>query len=207
MPGMFAVGMPRRKHPRKNPSLKVLPSLLIPPPDMQLVNRTVQKAEWTDPLDMNPQRRLARQVSGWRRRDPLRECLARHGDASSFSLDHIRAADVLRNLYDGTTIGFTSAARMAGLPVTSVTYRPALGPTRTAQRQQRCGYKLRRVLGAFPPEEKALLLAVVLLNRPIARVAAAWGEGRHGLMKILVSALDKLVDVLADDLARTDMAA
>jgi hypothetical protein len=197
----------QRKPPRKTPSLTSLPSLAVDgPPGIQLLNHAAQLATWPDPADSNPLRRAARQIRGWRRADPLRACLVRHGTASSISEAHIAAADILRRLYDGTTIGF-STGWLDGLPVTAATHLPRAGPTRTATRQARCAYRLERTLRHFTVAEWKLLFAVVISNVAVSRVAVEWGVGRAGLTAELVGTLDKLAALFASDIEREPLAA
>jgi hypothetical protein len=68
---------------------------------------SVVRSTWTDPDDMRPNARHAREIAGYRRYCPLRRCLAQHGDRSSFTGEHIQAADRLRACFDGARLGFS----------------------------------------------------------------------------------------------------
>jgi hypothetical protein len=84
-----------------------LPSLGDPPP-IRLANQSAMNSEWRDPEDTLPSAaRTARTVTGYRGYDPLRRCLARHGDRCGISERHVLAADRLRTFADGAAIGFS----------------------------------------------------------------------------------------------------
>jgi hypothetical protein len=186
----------QRKGRGRRPTLPALPSLQ-PPPEAQLANRYAMRGEWRDPDDTTPTAaRVARTVVGYRGYDPLRKCRRRHGDASSVTERHIVAADILRGLADGAAIGFT-APRDLSLPVQAVTYRPSLGPTRTAERQTRCWRRFVKAMAVFTRAQRELLTLAVLLNTSVHRIAAARGLQAPILMGQLVACLDMLAQHLA----------
>ena len=108
----------------------------------------------------------------------------------------IVAADILRGLADGAAIGFT-APRDLSLPVQAVTYRPSLGPTRTAERQTRCWRRFVKAMAVFTRAQRELLTLAVLLNTSVHRIAAARGLQAPILMGQLVACLDMLAQHLA----------
>jgi hypothetical protein len=76
-----------KRHGSRRATLVPLPSMLAPP-EIRLANRSAMKGEWADPSDDKPTAtRSARTITGWRRFDPLRKCLKRHGSASSISVE------------------------------------------------------------------------------------------------------------------------
>jgi hypothetical protein len=169
----------------------VLPSLLAEqPPAARIVNRTVMKSEWVDPDDLRPNQRTGRTIPGHRAFCPLRWCIRRHGERSSFTVEHVEAADRLRGLFDGARIGF------AGLrdwrPVSALNYRPSTGPSATALRQLRCRTQFDRVWALFGTEAHAVLAAVVLKNLSVGRTAELLEMTKPLITQRLVEALDRL---------------
>ncbi len=63
---------------------------------------TVERAEWIDPDDANPNRRAAKRIAGWRRADPLRNLAARSGLVTPM---HLAAADRYRGVYELGVLG------------------------------------------------------------------------------------------------------
>ena len=186
----------RRGKRMTQPTLPPLASLAELPPEAQRINGKVMKAEWWDPTDLTPNAaRTARTVIGYRGFDPLRKCLKRHGAASSITSQHIVAADLLRAWGDGARIGF-SASRDAGLPVTSIIYRPMTGPTKTAQHQARCWRRFVRVMAIFTRPQRELLTSAVLMNIAVSRIAEARGCCPRRTMGELTACLDMLVTFL-----------
>jgi hypothetical protein len=175
-------------------TLRVLPSLIAErPPEVQLVNRRVVKDSWTDPQDDKPTAaRTARQVSGYRQFCPLRRCRARHGERSSFSIEHVEAADRLRQLYDGSRLGFSALKDLR--PIQSVQYRPSMGPTTTAMRQLKARQQFTRVWSRFSEDHRAILIAVVLRNMSLTATAALFSISMPRLTQTAVELLDRLVE-------------
>jgi hypothetical protein len=171
-----------------------LPSLIAEqPPDQQLVNRRVVRSTWRDPDDTSPTAaRTAREISGWRTRCPLRSCIKRHGSRSSFTEQHVIAADRLRQLWDGSRLGFSGLRGLT--PVTSAMYRPALGPAKPALRQLKCRQQFDAAWALFTDQSCALLLSVVLQNRAVTRTAELLSVSVPWTTQKLVEALDLLVD-------------
>jgi hypothetical protein len=181
-------------------TLPILPSLATPPLAQREAGK-VMKAEWRDPEGLNPNARLTREVKGWRGYDPLRKCLERHGSASSITEKHVIAADQLRLLADGACVGF-SPPRDTGLPVHSIQYRPLTGPGQAALRQARCWHRFVKVMANFTRSQRELLTEVVLMNRPVSRVAEERGRTPAHLMGHLEAILDQLVGYFADEVDR-----
>jgi hypothetical protein len=171
-----------------------LPSLIAePPPTVQMTTGKVFRDRWADPQDDRPTAaRVAREVAGWRSFCPLRRCIARHGDRSSFTADHVEAADRLRAAFDGARLGFSGIKDWR--PVTAINHRPSQGPGAVALKQLRARKMFDRAWALFGELERALLLAVVLRNLSVTR-AAAMGRLRQPLaMQRLIEALDRLVE-------------
>jgi hypothetical protein len=163
------------------------------PPAQQLLNRRAVRDSWVDPDDMTPgASRTARQVSGYRAYCPLRRCRARHGERSSFSVEHVGAADKLRLLHDGSRLGFAGIKDWR--PISATTYRPSLGPSNLALKQLRCRVAFDRAWGLFGDRARALVLLVVLQNRAVSGAAERLGIAPALAMQRLVEALDALVE-------------
>jgi hypothetical protein len=151
--------------------------------------------EWIDPVAGTPAAaRTAPRVMGHRAFCPLRYCIKRHGAASSFTEEHVIAADLLRALADGAMIGFSAARDY--LPVTAIRYLPVTGTTRNARRQLQCRTDLTRVLHCFSDRQRALLVWVVLMNRSVSSWCIDSREDRNRITPELVTALDQLVELL-----------
>jgi hypothetical protein len=164
-----------------------------PPDPVRFRNRSAMRAEWHDPDDTTPSaRRTPKAVHGYRRFDPLRQHVQRFGERSVFTPEMIDAADRLRGDYDGAAIGF-SAPRDDGLPVTSVVYRPAMGPSRNADRQLSCAARFERAWSLIEDQaERVLARIVVLENRSLTFAARTLGRSRDGLSDDLARVLDLL---------------
>ena len=84
------------------------------------------RLSWPDPADDKPgAARVARAVTGYRQYCPLRKCRASHGERSSYTTEHVLAADRLRQLADAVAIGFSAGRDL--MPVQAVIYRPSTG--------------------------------------------------------------------------------
>jgi hypothetical protein len=169
-----------------------LPSL-EPPPEIRLANRTAMRAEWIDPEDDKPSAaRVGRTIHGHRTFCPLRSCLHRHGSRSSFTADHVEAADRLRACWDGARLGYAGLRDWA--PVQSAMYRPATGHKQTALKQLRARKMFDAAWSLFRTEERALLALVVLANVTVTQAADRL-ELRLPLAKQrLIEALDRLAE-------------
>ena len=72
------------------------------------------RTAWRDPDDINPNRRLAREITGFRSYDPLRRCRQRPG--TSVTERHVVAADILSiGTQKGPRIGVQKGPRGSGL--------------------------------------------------------------------------------------------
>jgi hypothetical protein len=150
-------------------TLASLASLQEAPPDQQRINRIVMPASWSDPADMQPNRRNAREIEGFRQICMLRWCRRRHGDASRFSIEHIVAADELRRIYDLVTIGMTG--KKDPWIFHELYTQPKLGPTRAETQRYRAWQELARVQKRFSERDWVLLCMFLLSNLAIGRQA------------------------------------
>jgi hypothetical protein len=195
--------MARRKRSSRS-TLPPLPSL-VPDTLPDARRRTtgegrVLKTEWSDPSDRMPSAaKTARTIYGYMAYCPLRWCLRRHGARSSFTLQHIEAADRLRLLFDGSRLGFSGIRDWR--PIQAINYRPSTGPTRTAMRSLRCRTAFDQVWSIFDDMDRSLLLAVVLRNIPVGRVAEMVGQSKPRTTQRLVAVLDRLCEhfVIGED--------
>jgi hypothetical protein len=186
--------MAKRRGRGKSATLTELPSLIAErPPDIQLATGKVLKDVWRDPQDDRPtSARTAREVSGYRAMCPLRKCLARHRDRSSFTSRHIEAADRLRACFDGGRIGFSGLKDWR--PIGSVAHRPSQGPGVVAMRQLHARKRFDATWSMFGTEERALLSLVVLANQPVSTASARLEMRLPRALQTTVDALDKLAD-------------
>jgi hypothetical protein len=188
---------------RKGRTGKSTPLLPMPlaglPPEHQLASGKAMRSEWTDPDDLEPNRRVARVITGYRGFDPLRKCRMRHGDRSSITERHVMAADILRALADGARIGF-APVRDLSMPVQSIFYRPLTGPSRLAERQARCWRRFVRAMASFTRPQRELLTLCALMNVSIARIAEARGCNPPRLMGELVAVLDQLEQYFSSEI-------
>jgi hypothetical protein len=185
---------------RSAATLPILPSLSLPPPLAQRESGKVMKSEWVDPDDTTPgAAKSAKTVRAWRKFDPLRRLVERHG--TSITEQHVMAADQLRSLADGAAIGY-SAPKDEMVPVTQIVYRPSQGPGSTARRQAQCWRQFVKAMGIFTQAQRALIVEIVLLNTPVAHAAAKLGKNAQTLMGVLEACLDLLVDFFSEEVYR-----
>ena len=203
--------MRTKRRAARTATLQLLPSLQTPP-EAQLTNHRAMASSWGDPTDDRPgPARTQRQVSGYRAMCPLRRAMQSANRSSSFTHDHVRAADILRSLADGAAIGF-SAPRDHGLPVTAILYRPKTGPGALATRQARCWRRFVQIMALFTKPQRALLTELLLLNlsvNKIVQMRQAAGLTVHPamLMGTVLALLDQLVTHLEGELEKADSAA
>jgi hypothetical protein len=183
----------RRRRGNGTPTLRPLPSLLADgPPDQRKINQTAMRGEWLDPDDLRPNVRTGRTVSGHRAYCPLRWCLRRHGARSSFSKDHIVAADKLRGYFDGARLGY--GGLMDWMPITAKLYRPMLGPDRRSLRQWQARRQFDRAWSLFDDPARAMLASVVLMNVAVGPTAETLGITKAQATERLVAALERLCE-------------
>jgi hypothetical protein len=150
------------------------------------------KSEWSDPTDLTPTAaRTARQVHGFRAFCPLRRCVGRHGEAAGYTPEMIEAADRLRGLFDGARIGFSVLKDWR--PIQAVQYRPVTGPTPTALRQLRCREGFDRIWALLDVDTRAVVGAVVLLNRPLTEFSGGQRMRHYAAKDRLITALGRMV--------------
>jgi hypothetical protein len=99
--------------------------------------------------------------------------LKRHQERSSFTPEHVAAADRLRLCYDGARLGFVSLKDRR--PIQSINHHPAMGPTNTALRQYRCRREFDAVWATLDGAERVLVRMVVLENLACGKAATALG--------------------------------
>jgi hypothetical protein len=176
--------------------LPSLPSLDGPPAARLTAQDGVvatMRDDWPDPTDDRPSvARTARTVSGRRAFCPLRWCLKRHQERSSFTPEHVAAADRLRLCYDGARLGFASLRDWR--PIRSINYRPAMGPTNTALRQYRCRREFDAVWTTLNEFERVLVRMVVLENLACGKAAGTLGWPLPMTVTALVAVLDRLCE-------------
>jgi hypothetical protein len=196
--------MAKRSAKRSRATLTPLPSLIgQQPPQAQMLNRHTMRGEWRDPMDTTPSAsRTARTIAGHRVFCPLRWCIRRHGERSTFTAEHVAAADKLRIAFDGARLGYSGLKDWR--PVTAINYRPSTGPASPALRQLRARKTFDSAWSLFDDPTRAVLVGVVLSNLSLARCAAITGRSAHLSKQLLADALDRLV--LHFDIER-DMAA
>jgi hypothetical protein len=184
----------KRKTGRARSTLMPLPSLQAEqPPAIQIASRKVMKSAWVDPDDTTPgAAKTARQIHGHRRFDPLRWCLHRHRERSSFSEEHIMAADLLRAAWDGSRLGFVGLKTW--MPVQSAVYRPSTGPAGPALRQLRARQTFDGAWRLCCGHDRALLLAVVLGNMSLGKAADRLRVSKPWATQALVLVLDRLCE-------------
>jgi hypothetical protein len=170
-----------------------LPSLVDGPPDIQRQTGKAMKSSWRDPTDTVPTAaRTAREVTGHRAYCPLRWCQRRHGARSSFSADHVAAADRLRLLFDGSRLGFNTRHDI-GQSVNEITYRrPLTGPGYSAMKQLTFTHRFVDAWNLFDEPARQVLAGVVLNNRAVGPTARTLGLTPARCTAILVEALDLL---------------
>jgi hypothetical protein len=151
----------------------------------------VSRSDWDDPDDLRPNVRSARTIAGHRAFCPLRWCMKRHGSHSSFTDEHVAAADRLRACFDGARLGFSGLKDWR--PVTAINYRPMTGPTTKALRQLQARQPFDRAWGLFDLSTRCLMGLVILENIAVGPAAEALGMTKPLATQRLTEALDRLV--------------
>jgi hypothetical protein len=146
--------------------------------------------DYLDPDDLRPNTRTGRTIYGHMSFCPLRWCIRRHGPRSSFTTDHVEAADKMRLVFDGSRLGFSGLRDWR--PVNTLTFGPTTGPSRTAMKQYHCRRRFDEVWSIFNEDDRAILLLVVLQNISIGRATEMLGASKPRLTQRLVSLLDRL---------------
>ena len=160
------------------------------------------RAVWRDPDDVVPgARRAPREIAGWRRFDPLRRMLVH--PASGITAQHVMAADMLRELVDLATMGYSADRPLIFVEQTTEP-RFGLGPAALAQ--LRAARAVKRVIKLFPPPQLEMIQTVVLRNVTVRAWAMAVGGNQAVEKGRLLNVLDILVQhftaEIDDDLAR-----
>jgi hypothetical protein len=195
----------RSGHPVSRTTLAPLPSLMGVP-EQRLINRTVMKGEWTDPDDLEPNRRRGRVIVGHRGFCPLRWCLRRHKERSTITVEHILAADQLRLLADAIAIGLSGNDRF-NLNFIQRAILPRSGPSNAELRQARAWRPFQRAMALFNGDERDLIAHVVLLNLATSRyivVRRMSGKptAETTIKPMLISCLDRLVEQFKSEVDR-----
>ena len=149
----------------------------------------VMRAAWRDPDDFRRQARRAREIGGWRTLCQLRRMAIQAG--SGITERHIAAADQLRAVADLAAYGHSSSDG-AGLPVTAITYGPRAGPSDPAVAQVDAAMNLLRAMRRLAPDQRLILMHVVLFNGTIAEWVRAGRLNPQIEMGYLIGALDLL---------------
>jgi hypothetical protein len=166
------------------------------PPAIQLATHKVFADHWGDPWDDRPgAAKVQRTINGYRASDPLRWCRKRFQNRSSFTEEHIIAADRLRAAWDSARLGFSALKDWR--PVHSVQYRPSTGPTNAAMRQLRAVRAFGRMWSLFESDvERALVVLVILKNLTLTPAAEMLDIKLALATQTLVAALDRLCKFL-----------
>lgn len=141
----------------------------------------VDRLEWVDPDDNNPNRRTAKKVSGFQRYDVLRRIALTNADITD---QHLDAAERLARDWEmasGGGGGGLAAERVDA--VASVALPPIMAMTR-----------YRNAVRAMGDVLASVLLPVVLENVTLFSLSQRFRMSRKTLRKWLVEALDKLVE-------------
>jgi hypothetical protein len=179
----------RKIHARKS-TLPPLPSLEAPP-DIRIANRSAMKGEWTDPDDTTPNAaRTARMIQGYHAFCPLRWCIRRHGARSSYTVEHVEAAERLRTAFDGARLGFSGLKDWR--PANAAVYRPSKGPTAPALQQLRCRAQFDRAWSLFNATQRAMLSLTLLHNVAVGRAAELLDATKPLMTQRMVKTLDRL---------------
>jgi hypothetical protein len=195
------------KHrPGKARSLPPLPSTALTPPEIGLANQSVMRTEWADIDDFRPNAaKTVKRVTGYRHFCPLRKCLASHGERSPYSVEHVLAADRLRQLADAVAIGFSTGREFT--PVQAIRYGPLTGFGQAAARSARAWPAYRRAMALFDQSQRELLTHCLLLNWSLRKWVADLRERSLPANPVterqrLVTCLDPLVEHFKSDIER-----
>lgn len=161
--------------------------------------RHAMRATWRDPDDVTPgARRTAREVNGWRRFCPLRR-MSGHPN-SGITVEHIMAADRLREQVDIATLGFTAARPLIYVAQYA---SPRWGMGAAAVRQMRAIREVHRVIWLFHPPQLVMLDLIVLRNVTLREWTKKLDPPSSALIekRRLLVILDRLVQHFATDVA------
>jgi hypothetical protein len=126
---------------------------------------TVMVAEWVDPDDIRPNAaKSARTIRGFRSFCPIRRMAAM--PATGVTIEHVMAADKLRELWDQVRVGFTAAGNPLMLAVL-VSPQPRTGPNAGEIERAKSARALRRAVAILSLPEQALMSAIILQNQSI----------------------------------------
>jgi hypothetical protein len=124
------------------------------------------KTTWRDPDDVAPNAsHRPREVTGWRTFCPLRRMLGISG--TSITIEHILAADRLRQAADGIVFGFSGQREV--VPIQAVMFGPRTGFGAPALRQAQSWPIFQRAMKVFCEGQRELICFVVLENQTINR--------------------------------------
>ena len=143
-------------------------------------------------------------IAGWRTYDPLRKCLA--SSALPITVEHVVAADRLRQLADGCAIGFSCGRELMtvqGIPA----YLPRTGFGDAAVRTAQAWPAYRRAMQPFCVAQRALIARVILANWSVRRWCTDCQEREVAVtpaieMGRLLSILDALVEHFKTEIER-----
>ena len=134
---------------------------------------------------------------------PLRKCRVSHGERCHYTVEHILAADRLRQLADAVVIGFSGGHEL--MPVQAITYGPRTGFGQAAVRSARAGLAYRRAMSLFDQAQRGLITHCLLLNWSLRKWVADLHE--RGLpanpiteRQRLGCCLDRLVEHFASEI-------
>jgi hypothetical protein len=203
--------MSARKQPRNTlPDLSALPVLPEEPPMVRKhlggLTGTMETA-WRDPDDTVPNAsRRPREVRGWRTYCPLRRLRARHG--SEVTVEHVMAADHLRENWDIARCGFSNPRDILSPVNGLVPPQPKLGPTVTAVKQVTAANVVNRAMAAFPvARDRRMIHTVILCNATVSNWCRQEGARARRLLEShreigrLIGVLDVLAEHFASEVA------
>jgi len=162
--------------------------------------RKSMRARWTDPdqSGLSSARRTPRTVTGFRRFDPIRKLYARK--TSGVTLEHIAAADKLRELVDISALGFTA---LRSLILTLQFRQPSAGLNRAALARNRAHRSLLRVLRRFRMNQLEMIDRIILSGMTLKQwVEASFDRDGPTEHAKLLAILDRLAEHFKSEIAQ-----
>ena len=152
---------------------------------------TAEDAEWTDPDDLNPQRRKARKIQGARAADPL-QAMAQRG--TLITERHLKAARKLTDDYERGVLGARPSAATGGQ--TKAGFSAAQYPE---EARLACLTNVRHAQAAVGATGWLILSHVVLgipdpANRTVRAYAARHGMHEQAAAGLLFGAIERLAE-------------
>lgn len=152
---------------------------------VRIVNGTALTGEWVDPDDLNPRRREAKRIHGYRARDQITIL----EDAGTLGKQHAKAMRRFRRLHDEGVIGLSSGKPL--IEERGGTQFASGGPSETRLLKL---HEYNQVVSAVGTHLTEILLAIIIGEVSISAYAARKRMNRSTVAGYLLAAVDATMD-------------